>query len=371
MGIAPNDEAAMVAALTLGEQGRLTAPPNPWVGCVLVRDGEIVGRGYHRSPGGPHAEVVALAEAGPRARGATAVVTLEPCSHFGRTPPCAPALVGAGVARVVVALLDPDPNVSGRGIAGLREAGVPVDVGVGAEAATASLAPYLHHRHTGRPLCLLKAAVSLDGRTAAADGTSRWITGPEARADAHRLRAQSQAVVVGAGTALADRPSLTARGVDPAPPVQPLRVLLDARGRVPAEGPLFDPALAATLVVTTALAGREAVKAWLDAGADVEEVPLAADGAGVDLSAALALLGQRGVLQAMVEGGAALHGSLVRAGLADRMVLYLGGRLLGEAGRPLLTGPGPGTISGAPRWRIIASRPLGPDLRLDCEPEER
>jgi diaminohydroxyphosphoribosylaminopyrimidine deaminase / 5-amino-6-(5-phosphoribosylamino)uracil reductase len=358
----------MAAALALGEQGRLTAPPNPWVGCVLVRHGEIVGRGFHRAPGEAHAEVVALAEAGERARGATAVVTLEPCSHFGRTPPCAPALVEAGVTGAVIALLDPDPNVSGRGVAGLREAGVSVDVGVGAGAAAASLAPYLHHRRTGRPLCLLKAAVSLDGRTAAADGTSRWITGPEARADAHRLRAQSQAVVVGAGTALADRPSLTARDVDPPAPTQPLRVLLDARGRVPAVGPLFDPALAATLVVTTALAGPEAVKAWLDAAADVEEVPLGADGAGVDLLAALTLLGQRGVLQAMVEGGAALHGSLVRAGLADRMVLYLGGRLLGEAGRPLLAGPGPETMAGAGQWRITASRPLGPDLRLDCEP---
>jgi diaminohydroxyphosphoribosylaminopyrimidine deaminase/5-amino-6-(5-phosphoribosylamino)uracil reductase len=359
----------MAAALALGEQGRLTAPPNPWVGCVLVRGGEIVGRGFHRAPGEAHAEVVALAEAGERARGATAVVTLEPCAHFGRTPPCALGLLEAGVRRVVVALLDPDLKVSGRGVARLREAGVPVDVGVGAEAAAASLAPYLYHRRTGRPLCLLKAAVSLDGRTAAADGSSQWITGPEARADAHWLRAQSQAVVVGAGTALADRPSLTARDVDPPVPRQPLRVLLDARGRVPAVGPLFDPALAATLIVTTALAGRTAVKAWLDAGADVEEVPMSADGAGVDLAAALALLGPRGVLQAMVEGGAALHGSLVRAGLADRLVLYVGGRLLGDAGRPLLAGPGPATLAEARPWRVTATTPLGPDLRLDCEPE--
>jgi diaminohydroxyphosphoribosylaminopyrimidine deaminase / 5-amino-6-(5-phosphoribosylamino)uracil reductase len=366
------DEAAMAEAVALGERGRLTAAPNPWVGCVIVSpQGDVVGRGFHRRAGEPHAEVHALREAGDRTRGATAYVTLEPCSHQGRTPPCAPALVEADIGRVVVAVLDPDDRVAGRGVDLLRAAGIAVDVGVGAGAATRSLAPYLHHRRTGRPLCLLKTAASVDGRTAAADGTSQWITGPEARADAHRLRGQSQAVVVGAGTALADRPSLTARGVDPPPPVQPLRVLLDARGRVPAEGPLFDPALAATLVVTTALAGREAVKAWLDAGADVEEVPLAADGAGVDLLAALALLGQRGVLQAMVEGGAALHGSLVRAGLADRMVLYLGGRLLGEAGRPLLGGPVAGTITEAPRWRITASRPLGPDLRLDCEPEER
>jgi diaminohydroxyphosphoribosylaminopyrimidine deaminase / 5-amino-6-(5-phosphoribosylamino)uracil reductase len=370
LGVALNDEASMAAALALGEQGRLTAPPNPWVGCVLVRDGALVGQGFHRAPGEAHAEVVALAEAAARARGATAVVTLEPCSHFGRTPPCASALLEAGVSRVVVALLDPDPRVSGRGVARLREAGVAVDVGVGADAAAVSLAPYLHHRRTGWPLCVLKAAISLDGRTAAADGTSQWITGPEARADAHRLRSQSQAVMVGAGTALADQPRLTARGVDPPAPAQPLRVLLDSRGRVPAEGPLFDPRLAATLVVTTALAAPEAVKAWLEAGADVEEVPLDAGGAGVDLAATLELLGQRGVLQVLVEGGAALHASLVRAGLADRLVLYLGGCLLGEAGRPLLAGPGPATIGEAWPWRITASRPFGPDLRLDCQPAD-
>jgi diaminohydroxyphosphoribosylaminopyrimidine deaminase/5-amino-6-(5-phosphoribosylamino)uracil reductase len=360
----------MAAALALGEQGRLTAAPNPWVGCVLVRDGEIVARGFHRAAGEPHAEALALAEAGNRARGATAVVTLEPCTHFGRTPPCAPALVEAGVARVVVAVLDPDPRVSGRGIEELRAAGVAVDVGIGAAEAEASLRPYLHHRRTGRPLCLLKAAVSLDGRTAAADGTSQWITGPEARADAHRLRAQSQAVVIGAGTALADHPSLTARQLDGPAPVQPLRVLLDARGRVPAGGPLFDPALAATLVFTTALAPPEAVKAWLDAGADVEEVPPSNEGVGVDLHGALLRLGERGVLQAMVEGGATLHGAFVRAGLADRMVLYVGGHLLGEGGQSLLAGPGPASISESPPWRIVASRPLGPDIRLDCEPSE-
>src|SRR5690242_13153488 len=207
----PSDEAAMAEAVALGERGRLTAAPNPWVGCVVVADGEIVGRGFHRRAGEPHAEVHALREAGDRARGATAFVTLEPCAHQGRTPPCAPAMVEAGVRRVVVAVFDPDERVAGRGVEILRAAGVTVDVGAGAEAAAHSLAPYLHHRRTGRPLCLLKTAASIDGRTAAADGTSQWITGPEARADAHRLRAQSGAVVVGAGTAVADRPTLTWR----------------------------------------------------------------------------------------------------------------------------------------------------------------
>ncbi|MGH8992828.1 MAG: bifunctional diaminohydroxyphosphoribosylaminopyrimidine deaminase/5-amino-6-(5-phosphoribosylamino)uracil reductase RibD, partial [Acidimicrobiia bacterium] len=303
----------MAMALDLGEQGRRSAPPNPWVGCVVERDGQVVGTGFHRAPGEPHAEPVALAEAGERARGATAWVTLEPCNHHGRTPPCTDGLIAAGVARVVVAVTDPDPGVTGGGIERLRAAGIAVEVGPGAAAVAASLRPYLHHRTTGRPYCVLKAAASLDGRTAAADGSSQWITGPGAREDTHRLRADSQAVVIGSGTALADRPMLNVRlaeGVSR----QPTRVLLDSTGRVPAAGPLFDPALAPTLVLTTAAAAREAVKGWLEAGADVEVVAATGDGSGVDLAAALAVLGDRGVLQAMVEGGPTLHGALVRSG---------------------------------------------------------
>lgn len=359
----------MAMALSLGERGRLTAPPNPWVGCVLEREGQVVGAGFHRVPGEPHAEVVALAEAGEQARGATAWITLEPCSHHGRTPPCADALLAAGVVRVVVALTDPDPRVSGRGIERLEAAGVPVEVGPGAEAARQSLRAYLHQRATGRAFCVLKAAVSLDGRTAAADGSSQWITGPEARVDTHRLRAESQAVVIGAGTALADRPMLNVRHLEELPPRQPTRVLLDSTGRVPATGPLFDPALAPTLVVTTPSVAPEAVKAWLEAGAEVAEVPGGPGGTGVDLPATLTVLGDRGVLQAMVEGGPTLHGALVRAGLADRLVLYVGGRLLGASGLPLLAGPGPSAMAEAPEWRILDSHPLGPDVRLDCEPE--
>jgi len=383
----PGDEAAMADAVALGERGRLTAAPNPWVGCVIIgRQGEVVGRGFHRRAGEPHAEVHALHEAGDRARGATAYVTLEPCAHQGRTPPCAPALVEAGVRRVVVAVLDPDDRVRGGGVDLLRDAGIAVDVGIGAEAAARSLAPYLHHRRTGRPLVLLKTAASLDGRTAAADGTSQWITGPEARADAHRLRAESGAVVVGAGTALADRPTLTFRNLDfeeGLTPPQPLRVLIDAAGRVPATGPLFDPSLASTLVITTAAVDPDARRAWKEAGAEVEEIGVAADApsparvaagavgggpGGVDLEAALELLGRRGVLQAMVEGGATLHGSLLRAGLVDRIVVYTGGVVLGTEGLPLLAGPGPATLAEASRWRLAAVRQVGTDARLDWEP---
>jgi diaminohydroxyphosphoribosylaminopyrimidine deaminase / 5-amino-6-(5-phosphoribosylamino)uracil reductase len=371
-----SDESAMAEAVALGERGRLTAAPNPWVGCLVVTaDGLAVGRGFHNRAGEPHAEVHALREAGDRARGATVYVTLEPCAHQGRTPPCAPALVEAGVSRVVVAVLDPDDKVAGRGVEILRAAGITVEVGVGAEAAARSLAPYLHHRRTGRPLCLLKTAASIDGRTAAADGTSQWITGPEARADAHRLRAESGAVVVGAGTALADLPTLTYRNLEfgegLAPP-QPLRVLIDAAGRVPATGPLFDPALAPTLVITTPAADPEVRRGWKESGAEVEEIPLTPGAGpgrgGVDLRAALELLGRRGILQAMVEGGATLHGALLRAGLVDRILVYAGGAVLGAEGLPAFAGPGPATLDEASRWRLAAVRQVGSDARLDWEP---
>ncbi len=363
-------EAAMQRALELGESGRRTAPPNPWVGCVLLRDGVVVGEGFHRRPGTPHAEAAALVAAGDRAHGATAVVTLEPCSHHGRTGPCADALADAGVARVVVALEDPDRHVAGRGIARLRARGIEVEVGPGpgAAAAARSLAPYLHHRRTGRAYCVVKAALSLDGRTAATDGSSRWITGPAARADAHELRADSQAVVVGAGTALADEPALTAR--DGAAPVerQPLRVVLDGRGRVRAAGPLFDTTLAPTLVLTTERAADGAVDAWRAAGAKVEVLPPAPSGPGVDLLATLDLLGGIGVLQAMVEGGATLQGALFREGLVDRIVAYVAPIVLGRDARPVLEWTGPAAITNAARWCLISATPLGDDVRLEYEP---
>jgi diaminohydroxyphosphoribosylaminopyrimidine deaminase/5-amino-6-(5-phosphoribosylamino)uracil reductase len=328
----------MDRALALAGHARGRTAPNPWVGCVIVADGTVVGGGPTPPPGGPHEVVDALRAAGRRARGATAYVSLEPCAHHGRTPPCADALIAAGVARVVVALEDPDPQVRGRGVAALRTAGVAVDVGVGAHAARRSLAPYLVHRTLGRSFVLLKIAMSLDGRIAAAPGdrpgTNRWITGPEARADAHRLRAESQAVVIGAGTALADRPTLTARDSDPPAGRQPLRVVLDARGRVPARGALFDPDLAPTLVLTTAAAPEAATAAWLASGAKVTALPPAPDGRGVDLRAALATLAGLGVLQAMVEGGAELAGALFDAGLVDRLITYIAPTVLGRDALP-------------------------------------
>ncbi|MBI2169475.1 MAG: bifunctional diaminohydroxyphosphoribosylaminopyrimidine deaminase/5-amino-6-(5-phosphoribosylamino)uracil reductase RibD [Actinobacteria bacterium] len=354
----------MRRAIELGERGRLSlSGTDPWVGCVLVADGQVVGEGGHDRDGGPHAEAVALEQAGRRARGSTAYVTLEPCNHEARTPPCTEALISAGVACVVVGVTDADPRVQGEGVDRLRNAGITVEVGVAATEVFDSLRPYLHHRAAGRPWCVLKAAVSLDGRTAAVDGTSQWITGPDARADGHRLRALSDAVVVGSGTALADRPALTVRDFDPRPSEPPLRVLLDARGRVPAVGPLFEVDVAPTLIMTTAAADPDAVREWKGAGAEVVELEGSPAG-GVDLESALRVLHERRVLQALVEGGAAVHGSLAAADLADEVVLYVGGSALGPGGRPLFDGLSVPTLSDALRWSLTDVARVGTDARI-------
>jgi diaminohydroxyphosphoribosylaminopyrimidine deaminase / 5-amino-6-(5-phosphoribosylamino)uracil reductase len=362
------DTELMDRALARGESARRRSAPNPWVGAVVARDGEVVGAGATHPPGGAHAEIEALGDAGDRARGATVYTTLEPCAHHGRTGPCVVALAEAGVVRVVVALEDPDPQVAGRGIAQLRDLGVTVDVGVGADAAARSLAPYLLHRRLGRAFTVVKSAMSLDGRIAARDGSSQWITGAASRADAHRLRAESQAIVIGAGTALADRPRLTVRDAEGPVHAQPLRVLLDATGRVPAEGPLFDAELAPTLVVTTDATPDAAQRSWLAAGAKVLTVPGATNGSGVDLVATLEVLAGLGVLQALVEGGAALSGSLLDAGLADRLVTYVAPTVLGRDGRPALDLAGPDRIADAPRWRLVDVARVGTDVRLEYEP---
>jgi diaminohydroxyphosphoribosylaminopyrimidine deaminase/5-amino-6-(5-phosphoribosylamino)uracil reductase len=334
------DDDAMARALALGATARRRSAPNPWVGCVIVRAGEIVGEGATQPPGGSHAEIEALRSAGDRAQGATAFVTLEPCAHHGRTGPCADALIDAGITRVVVGTADPDEHVDGRGTARLRIAGVEVVEGVRQREARTLLAPYLHHRRTGRAYCVVKAATSLDGRIAAADGSSQWITSAEARADAHALRADSQAIVVGAGTAIVDRPTLTVREIDPPAP---------------------------TLVITTEAAPPVAADAWRAAGAKVECVDPATTGTGVDLRAAFTVLGRYGVLQAMVEGGATLHGALFDAELVDRVVTYVAPGLLGARGTPGYGVAGPDTIDGFTRLRLVDLRRLGDDVRLDYE----
>ena len=361
------DEAWMGRAVALAEGGRGTTSPNPMVGAVLVRDGRVVGKGFHRAAGQPHAEALALGAAGPAAAGATCYVTLEPCAHHGKTPPCADALVAAGVARVVAAMADPDPRVDGAGLARLRAAGVEVVTGVGAEAAAAQNAAYLTHRRLGRPRVTLKAAASLDGKVAAPDGSSQWITGPDARADAHRLRAEADAVLVGAGTALADDPRLTVRLPGHAGR-QPLRVVADAAGRVGTGGHLFDGE-APTLVATTPAAPGTAVDAWKAAGAEVLICNQAPDGGGVDVEDLLRALAARGVLELLVEGGPTLQASLWAAGLADRLVWYLAPLAIGGAGAPgLLGGAGAATLADARRLRLASVDRLGDDLRVIAYP---
>jgi diaminohydroxyphosphoribosylaminopyrimidine deaminase/5-amino-6-(5-phosphoribosylamino)uracil reductase len=360
----------MRRALELAERGRGATSPNPMVGAVLVDpDGAgVVGEGWHRSAGSPHAEALAIEAAGPAAAGATLYVTLEPCAHHGRTPPCADAVADAGVGRVVAALIDPDPLVAGRGAARLRAAGIPVQLGDGAEAAAEQNAAFLVHRRLGRPRITVKGAASLDGKVAAADGTSQWITGPAARADGHRLRAAADAVMVGAGTALADDPRLTARPPEGSPERQPLRVLLDSAGRVAARARLFE-AGAPTLVATTGRAPAEVRRAWAAAGAEVLVLGQGPDGR-VDLAALAAELGSRRLLEVLVEGGPTLQGGLWTAGLVDRLVWYLAPVVLGgDRSLGLVAGPGVPTLGAARRVRVAAVTPVGPDLRVEAHVE--
>jgi diaminohydroxyphosphoribosylaminopyrimidine deaminase/5-amino-6-(5-phosphoribosylamino)uracil reductase len=321
----------MDRAIAAADSVRETTAPNPWVGCVVVsaEDPSQVFEGATAPPGGPHAEVVALSRAGDRhARGATLFTTLEPCAHHGRTAPCTDAIIAAGVARVVVAVEDPDPQVAGRGVAALRAAGIAVTVGPGGAEVSEQLAPYLKHRTTGRPWVVLKLAASLDARTAAPDGTSRWITGSEARRDVHLLRARSDAILVGAGTVRSDDPELTVRLNDGATRRQPLRVVL---GTAPA-GARVHPALE--------LSGA--------------------------LSDVLSELGRRGVLQLLVEGGASVAHDFHVAGLVDRYVLYLAPVLFGgDDGRPIFAGPGAGTIGDVWKGRLVSIEQLGEDFRVE------
>jgi diaminohydroxyphosphoribosylaminopyrimidine deaminase/5-amino-6-(5-phosphoribosylamino)uracil reductase len=369
---AADAETWMRRALDLAARGLGTTSPNPMVGAVLVREGEVVGEGFHRAPGEPHAEALALQRAAGRAAGATCYVTLEPCAHHGRTPPCASALVAAGVARVVAAIEDPDPNVRGQGFARLRAAGVRVEVGVGAGAAEAQNAAFLLHRRQGRPRVTLKAAASLDGKVAAPDGTSQWITGETARADAHRLRAEADAVAVGAGTALADDPRLTVR-LPGWGGRQPLRVLVDATGRTGARRHLFDH-LAPTLVATTSAARSSSLQAWAAAGAEVlvcPDTPAATGEAGVDLAWLAKALGERGVLELLVEGGPRLHASFWASRLVDRLVWYLAPLVIGGDGAPgLLPAAGARTLTAARAVRVETVDRLGSDLRIVAYPQE-
>lgn len=355
-----DDERWMRTALVLGRRGLGNVWPNPAVGAVIVRDGRVVGRGWTQPGGRPHAEAVALDAAGSRARGATAYVTLEPCAHHGRTPPCADALVEAGIARVVTALGDPDPRVSGRGHARLREAGIKVRTGVLAAEAALDQWGFLSRIRRGRPLVTLKLATSADGRIALGSGESRWITGAEARRRVHLLRASHDAVMVGGGTARADDPSLTVRGLGIQR--QPVRVVLTARLDLPLDGRLAATAQEVPVWLVHGPAAPAAIRAaWEGLGAVCIEVP-EAPGRGLDPDAAMAALGAAGLTRVLCEGGGALAASLLDAGIVDRLVTFAAGLVIGADGRPA-TGPlGLSRLDAAPRFELVSTEAVGRDV---------
>jgi diaminohydroxyphosphoribosylaminopyrimidine deaminase/5-amino-6-(5-phosphoribosylamino)uracil reductase len=354
----PEDVRHMAHALRLAKNGLYTTDPNPRVGCVIVRDSQIVGEGWHRRAGEPHAEVLALAAAGQQARGATAYVSLEPCCHHGRTPPCSEALVRAGIARVVAAMPDPNPRVANQGVAELERAGIRVDIGL-LQAEAERLNPGFISRMTrGRPYVRVKLAASLDGRTALANGESKWITGVDARADVQRLRARSSAILTGIGTVLADDPSLTVRDLDIGR--QPLRVVVDTRLRMRPDARMLS--LSGKTLVATAVAESGQAAVLSRAGADV--IVVHADGERVDLPGLLRILAEREVNELLVEAGASLCGSLLQAGLVDELVVYLAPHLLGSAAHGMFTIPGLDTMQDRVTLDIQDVRAVGHDWRI-------
>jgi diaminohydroxyphosphoribosylaminopyrimidine deaminase/5-amino-6-(5-phosphoribosylamino)uracil reductase len=350
----------MQAALALGRRGLGNTWPNPAVGCVIVRDGAVVGRGWTQPGGRPHAETEALRRAGHLARGGTAYVTLEPCSHHGRTPPCCDALIAAGVSRVVCALRDPDHRVDGRGFCRLRAAGIIVEEGVCEAEAREANAGFIKRITQGLPLVTLKLATTLDGRIATATGESKWITGPDARREAHALRARHDAILVGSGTALADDPELTCR-LPGATPRQPLRVVADARLRTPPAAKLIATARETpTVLVTVPGHPPAALAPYQDSGAEVITVPRATE--GLRMAALLGALAQRGVTRVLAEGGAGIAAALLREGLADRLAWFHAPGVMGGDGLPAAYPLPVELLAAMPRFRRVALRPLGTDM---------
>ncbi len=358
-----SDKEYMALAFEEGKKARLHSSPNPWVGCVIVKDGQIIGSGHTSPPGQAHAEIMALSETGDEARGATLYVTLEPCSHEGRTPPCVDALIKAGITRVVIAVADPDHQVNGKGLSKLKDAGISVDTGICQNLAEKELEAYFYHRKTKMPFCILKTAMSLDGRVTAPDGSSQWITCKKARADGHRLRAESQAIIIGSETAIKDQPRLTVRN-HAAPHTPPIRVLLDSRGRVKAGGPLFDQSLGQTIVYTTSKADPNNLLHWKKRGIGIVEVMASATGVGVHLPQVMKDLGSRGVIQALIEGGPTLHGECIRQGFVNQFHVTIGNCLLGSEGKGVFGGNFTDSIANAPRFQLESATPFGDCVKL-------
>ena len=368
-----DDHRHMARALRLAERGLYTTDPNPRVGCVLVREGQVVGEGWHRRAGEPHAERNALAGAGEAARGATAYVTLEPCSHHGRTPPCSQGLIDAGVGRVVAAMPDPNPLVGGDGLAMLRAAGIATEVGLLQADAEALNPGFVQRMRHARPFVRCKLAMSLDGRTAMASGESQWITGEEARRDVQLLRARSSAILTGIGSVLADDPSMNVRlpvadlhGVDSEDYLrQPLRVVMDTRLRLPPRARMLGLG-GDTLIVCGEGASGEAEAELRTVGADVLRLPQL--GGRIDLSGVLRALASRGVNELLIESGATLAGSALQAGLVDELIVYVAPSLLGDAARGLVGLPGLQRLDERVGLQFRDMRRVGADLRLTLAP---
>lgn len=356
----------MARALALAERGRATTHPNPRVGAVVVRDGEVVGEGFHARAGEPHAEVLALRAAGARARGADLYVTLEPCCHHGRTPPCVDAVIAAGVKRVAAAMEDPNPQVAGKGLAALRVAGIETDVGLLETEAERLNRGFVSRMRRGRPWVTLKVAMSLDGRTALANGESRWISGEASRADVHRLRAEAGAVLTSVETALADDPELTVRLFQGEAPVrQPDRILLDTQLRTPPIARLFAPGARRIAIAVRPPSDR--VDALRALGVEVVLAGTTPEGR-VDPVSALATLGRMDVNEVLVEAGPRLSGALLAAGVVDELLLYVAPSLLGDDARGLAHLPGVTALAHRLQFQYVETRMLGLDLRITAIP---
>jgi diaminohydroxyphosphoribosylaminopyrimidine deaminase/5-amino-6-(5-phosphoribosylamino)uracil reductase len=353
----PVDREHMAEALRLAEKGLFSTAPNPRVGCVIVNGSEVVGSGWHEKTGGPHAEVLALREAGARARGATAYVSLEPCSHHGRTPPCADALIAAGISRVVAAMQDPNALVAGKGFMRLRAAGLQVESGLMQEEALTLNCGFVARMSRGRPWVRMKIAASLDGRTALANGRSQWITGPEARRDGHAWRARACAVLTGIGTVVDDDPQLDVREIET--PRQPLKVVVDSRLQLRPSAKLLQ---SGRVLVATAAADRSATDALTDKGAEVLLLPNAEG--KVDLAGLMRELARREINEVHVEAGTKLNGSLLRENLVDELLLYLAPCILGDNARGMFGLP---ELADLARKRLVQFgdlRLIGGDIRI-------